>query len=79
MKKPSTRTVRRRGKLPDGQPTIGLDLGDQSSFYCVLNGTGEVILEERITQMTTCGSLSPVLGAFPKRSCGSLDPSHLDP
>jgi hypothetical protein len=60
MKKPSTRTVRRRGKLPDGQPTIGLDLGDQSSFYCVLNGTGEVILEERITQMTTCGSLSPV-------------------
>jgi len=48
MKKPSTKTVRQRGKLPDGQLTIGLDLGDRSSFYCVLNGAGEVILEEKI-------------------------------
>lgn len=28
--------------------TIGLDLGDRSSFYCVLNGPGQVILEERV-------------------------------
>ncbi|WP_348270053.1 hypothetical protein P8936_06385 [Edaphobacter paludis] len=48
MKKPSTKTVRQRVKLPDGQLTIGLDLGDRSSFYCVLNGAGEVILEEKI-------------------------------
>src|ERR1700676_562185 len=48
MKKPSTKTVSWRGKLPDGQLTIGLDLGDRSSFYCVLNGAGEVILEERV-------------------------------
>src|ERR1035441_9603143 len=47
MKKPSTKTVRQRGKLHDGQLTIGLDLGDRSSFYCVLNESGEVILEER--------------------------------
>lgn len=48
MKKASTKTVRRRGKLPDGQLTIGLDLGDRSSFYCVLNEAGQVILEERV-------------------------------
>jgi hypothetical protein len=48
MKKASTKTVRRRGKLQDGQLTIGLDLGDRSSFYCVLNEAGQVILEERV-------------------------------
>jgi transposase len=48
MRKPSTKTVRGKGKLQDQQLTIGLDLGDRSSFYCVLNGAGEVILEERV-------------------------------
>lgn len=48
MKKPSTKTVRRTGKLQEEQLTIGLDLGDRSSFYCVLNGVGEAILEERV-------------------------------
>src|SRR6201987_4603534 len=48
MKKPSTTASSRRGKLQDGQLTIGLDLGDRSSFYCVLNRAGEVILEERV-------------------------------
>ena len=49
MKKPSTTALRRIRKLQDGQLTIGLDLGDRSSFYCVLNRAGEVILEERVT------------------------------
>ena len=48
MRKPSTTALRRRRKLQDGQLTIGLDLGDRSSFYCVLNGAGEVVLEERV-------------------------------
>ena len=48
MRKPSTTAVRGKGKLQDRQLTIGLDLGDRSSFYCVLNGTGEAILEERV-------------------------------
>jgi transposase len=48
MKKPSTTALRRRGKLEDQQLTIGLDLGDRSSFYCVLNGAGEVILETKV-------------------------------
>jgi len=48
MRKPSTTALGRIRKLQDGQLTIGLDLGDRSSFYCVLNSAGEVILEERI-------------------------------
>jgi len=48
MKKPSTKMVRRMGTQQDQQLTIGLDLGDRSSFYCVLNGAGEVILEAKV-------------------------------
>jgi transposase len=48
MKKPSTTVTRRSGKLQNGQLTIELDLGDRSSFYCVLNRAGDVILEERV-------------------------------
>ena len=48
MKKLSTKGVCRAGKLQDQHLTIGLDLGDRSSFYCVLNGAGEVILEARV-------------------------------
>jgi hypothetical protein len=48
MRKPSTTALRRKGKLQNGQLTIGLDLGDRSSFYCVLNGAGEVVLEAKV-------------------------------
>src|SRR6201991_4241715 len=49
MKKTSTAAYCRRGKQQGQQLTIGLDLGDRSSFYCVLNSAGEVTLEERVT------------------------------
>jgi transposase len=48
MRKPSARTLRRTPKPQDRQLTIGLDVGDRSSFYCVLNGAGEVILEAKV-------------------------------
>jgi transposase len=48
VKKITTRTVRRIGKLQDRQLTIGLDVGDRSSFYCVLDGNGEVVLEAKV-------------------------------
>jgi transposase len=31
-----------------GQLTIGLDLGDRSSAYCVLDAAGEILLEQRV-------------------------------
>ena len=48
MRKPSTTALRRRGKLQGEQLTIGLDVGDRSSFYCVLNGAGDVVLEAKV-------------------------------
>ena len=40
MKKLSTTTTIGEGKLEAGKLTVGLDLGDSSSFYCVLDETG---------------------------------------
>jgi predicted NBD/HSP70 family sugar kinase len=37
-----------------GQLTIGLDLGDRSSCYCVLDENGEIVLEQKLA--TTPGS-----------------------
>jgi transposase len=42
-------TMRTAGKnIFQGQLTIGLDLGDRSSAYCVLGGAGEILLEQRV-------------------------------
>jgi hypothetical protein len=41
MKKPSTLAAPRKKNF-DQKLTIGLDLGDRSSWYCVLNEAGEV-------------------------------------
>jgi transposase len=64
MKKPSTTTVTRMRKLDGDQLTIGLDLGDRSSFYCVLNGAGEVILEEKVA--TTSEAMKKTFGKMPR-------------
>jgi len=42
-------TVKMKGKkIIKGQLTIGLDLGDRSSCYCVLDENGEIIREQKI-------------------------------
>lgn len=48
MRKPGTTALLRRGKLQGKPLTVGLDLGDRSSFYCVLNGVGEVVVEAKV-------------------------------
>jgi predicted NBD/HSP70 family sugar kinase len=30
------------------KPTIGVELGDRSSAYCVLNEAGEIVLEHKL-------------------------------
>jgi transposase len=47
MKKSTTTATGRSGKLL-AQKTIGLDLGDRSSWYCVLDEGGEVLLEQKV-------------------------------
>jgi transposase len=48
----------------DGRLTIGLDLGDRSSFYCVLDEPGDVLLEQRVS--TTPKAMKEIFGAMPR-------------
>ena len=52
MKKISTVAIERIQIFKENQLTIGLDLGDRTSHYCILNEAGEVILELRTTDHT---------------------------
>ena len=48
MKKITTMATAGIGKLQAQGLTIGLDLGDRSSYYCVLNQDGQVVLEQKV-------------------------------
>jgi Ethanolamine utilization protein EutJ (predicted chaperonin) len=45
MKKVSTAGVKQAKNFSEQKLTIGLDLGDRSSWYCVLDEGGEVVQE----------------------------------
>jgi transposase len=47
MKKISTVAVRQNRNISEQKLTIGFDLGDRSSWYCVLDEAGSVLLELR--------------------------------
>jgi DNA-binding transcriptional regulator YiaG len=55
-------TMRTNAKnIFQGRLTIGLDLGDRSSAYCVLNEAGEIVLEHKLA--TTPETMtSPAVG-----------------
>jgi transposase len=63
MKKLTTMIVQRTLNRQDGRLTIGLDLGDRSSSYCVLDEAGEVLLEDRVS--TTPTAIREIFGAMP--------------
>ena len=63
MKKASTAAVPSKRNF-DQQLTIGLDLGDRSSWYCVLDEAGEVIQEQKLG--TTPQAMKEVFGAMPR-------------
>jgi transposase len=63
MKKISTAVAPRVEKIEGQKLTIGLDLGDRSSWYCVLNAAGEVLLEQKLG--TTPKAMKEVLGGMP--------------
>ena len=44
--------------------TIGLDLGDRSSWYCVLDEAGTVVLEQKLS--TTPKAMKEVFGGMPR-------------
>jgi hypothetical protein len=60
MKKVSTLRAKQSKNFSRQKLTIGLDLGDRSSWYCVLNEAGEIVLEQRLG--TTPKAMQEVLG-----------------
>src|SRR5713226_6415516 len=70
MKKISTVATNRNEIFKEPKLTIGLDLGDRSSHYCILDETGNVILEHSLP--TTPKGIHQVFSRIP-RSCIALE------
>jgi transposase len=64
MKKVSTAAVKQSRKISQQKLTIGLDLGDRNSWYCVLDEAGQIRLEQRVR--TNAKALQEVFGAMPR-------------
>jgi transposase len=64
MKKISTVVAKQSRNFSQQTLTIGLDLGDRSSWYCVLDETGSVLLEQRLG--TTPKAMPEVFGGMPR-------------
>ena len=63
MKKISTRAAAQSKNVLQQQRTIGLDLGDRNSWYCVLDEAGQIQLEQRVR--TNAKAMREVFGAMP--------------
>jgi len=64
MKKVSTAAAKQSRNVSEQELTIGLDLGDRSSWYCVFDETGSVLLEQRVS--TTPKAMREVFGGMPR-------------
>ena len=64
MKKSSTAAARRGRNISQQKLTIGLDLGDRNSWYCVLDEVGQIQVEQRVR--TSAKALQEVFGAMPR-------------
>ena len=64
MKKTSTAAVRATKNFSPRKLTIGLDLGDRSSWYCLLDEAGDVLLEQKLG--TTPKAMREGFGAIPR-------------
>jgi hypothetical protein len=45
---PMKKSIRHSVKIEKAEITVGIDLGDRFSRYCMVNGAGEVVEEGRI-------------------------------
>ena len=64
MKKVSTEGTKASRNISPQTLTIGLDLGDRNSWYCVLDEAGQIQLEQRVR--TTANALQEVFSAMPR-------------
>ena len=63
MKKVNTAAAKATKNLSQQKLTVGLDLGDRSSWYCLLDEVGEVLLEKKLG--TTPNAMREVFGSMP--------------
>jgi len=63
MKKNSTVAIRRKQIFRRKTLTIGMDLGDRFTYYCILDEAGEVMVEQKLP--TTKQAMEHVFGAMP--------------
>ena len=63
MKKVSTVAAKQMKNFPQQKLTVGLDLGDRWSWYCVLDEAGKIRLEQRVS--TTPKAMGEVFGGMP--------------
>jgi hypothetical protein len=49
MKKISTAAGKQNKNISEQKLTIGFDPGDRSSWYCLLDEVGEVLLEQKLS------------------------------
>jgi transposase len=64
MKKISTAAAKAIKNFSQQKLTIGLDLGDRSSWYCLLDEVGEVMVEQKLG--TTPKAMREVFGSLPR-------------
>ena len=74
MKKTSTVRVNGNVIFKGHKLTIGLDLGDRWSFYCVLDEAGEVLLEQKLPR--TPEAIKQTFESIP-RSLIALEREHI--
>ena len=63
MQKSSTTAAMQSRNLSGQKLTIGLDLGDRNSWYCVVDETGQIQVEQRVR--TSAKALQAVFSAMP--------------
>jgi transposase len=64
MKKISTVVTKQSRNISQLRLTIGLDLGDRNSWYCVVDESGQIRVEQGVR--TNAKALSEVFGAMPR-------------
>jgi len=62
MKKSSTTVAKQSRNISQQKLTIGLDLGDRNSWYCVVDETGQIRVEQRVR--TSAKALQEVFGGM---------------
>jgi len=64
MKKNSTMATSRKQIFKGKKLTIGMDLGDRFTYYCILDEAGEVMVEQKLP--TTKPAIQQVFGRMPR-------------